>query len=94
VYGTQALAQAEKRLKPYSSRVKLYHSCFTRLDQVLEDARVGDGVDGVFADLGLLRSHSELANRGFSYKLKGRLDMRYDPKVCFSPAVWCHRPFA
>ncbi len=75
--------QAEKRLKPFASRVKLYQSCFSRLDLILEEV-VGCGcVDGVFADLGLLRSHSEVASRGFSYKLKGRLDMRYDTKVAF-----------
>ncbi len=95
----QALAIAERRLRPFKPRVTLVQREFSTLPDVMDDAGVCicGGIqcsfrmhhtgcacsgfpraDGILLDLGMLRAHAETPSRGFSYRLDGRLDMRYD----------------
>jgi 16S rRNA (cytosine1402-N4)-methyltransferase len=73
-----ALEISRQRLESFGDRVTLVNANFGRLGEVAE--RMGfDQVDGVLLDLGL--SSMQLADpaRGFSFRLEGPLDMRFDP---------------
>jgi 16S rRNA (cytosine1402-N4)-methyltransferase len=58
--------------------VVLVHANFDQLASVLSNFGVSS-VDGVFADLGFCSDQLEQANRGFSFREDGPLDMRLDP---------------
>jgi len=73
----QALARAAERLAPFADRVRFEHANFHELEAVLE--RLGgfaDGVSGVLADLGVSSLQLDTAERGFSFRFDGPLDMR------------------
>lgn len=72
-----ALAEATAALEPYGDRVKLVHSDYRRLDEVL-DAEGIAGVDGLLADLGVSSMQLDSPGRGFSFRRDEPLDMRMD----------------
>jgi len=72
---TTALRAARERLAPYSDRVRLVHSNFCDLAQVLKDLNI-DGVDGILLDLGVSSPQLDDGTRGFSYMADATLDMR------------------
>jgi len=72
-----ALAEAAAALQPYGDRVKLVHSDYRRLDEVL-DAEGIAGVDGLLADLGVSSMQLDSPGRGFSFRRDEPLDMRMD----------------
>ncbi len=46
-----------------------------------------DKVDGILADLGVSSHHFDVADRGFSFRFDGELDMRMNTKSPFTAAV-------
>jgi len=69
---TDALIEAAERLDPYGDRVRLVRGRFSEID---EEA-VGGAADGVLFDLGVSSMQLDRADRGFSFRQDGPLDMR------------------
>ncbi len=72
----QALAIASDRLAPFGDRVTLVRSSYTHLADVLDSLRVAE-IDGVLFDLGVSSLQLDTADRGFSFRHDGPLDMRF-----------------
>jgi 16S rRNA (cytosine1402-N4)-methyltransferase len=76
-----AIAAAGARLARFGDRVRLAHVRFDHLAEVAHDiARSGggEGVSGVLFDLGVSSPQLDEADRGFSFRGDGPLDMRMD----------------
>ena len=73
-----ALELAKDRLAEFGDRVHLQHGSYTDL-AVFADELGWYTVDGLLFDLGVSSMILEDAKRGFSFRLDGPLDMRFDP---------------
>lgn len=73
-----ALEHAAKILAPYGTRASLHHACFADLAIILDDLGI-PAVDGILFDLGVSSWQLGSAERGFSFRQDGPLDMRMDP---------------
>jgi len=82
---TQALEIAGERLKEFKERVILVKADFSRIDEVARGLGLAP-VDGVLADLGVSSLELDTAERGFSFRLAGPLDMRMDLDEAFTAA--------
>lgn len=74
---TEALHVARTRLARFGGRVRFVHADYRTLPDVL----AGEGrerVDGVLVDLGVSSLQLDAAERGFSFRNDGPLDMRMD----------------
>lgn len=67
------------------SRFSITHSPFSSMAAVLLE-RAPEGVDGVLLDLGVSSPQLDQAERGFSFRHDGPLDMRMDPTTGKSAA--------
>ena len=68
---------AEGWKTPYGDRLKLVHSNFAEVKSCLQKMGV-DKVDAVVLDLGVSSMQIDEADRGFSFRFDGPLDMRMD----------------
>jgi 16S rRNA (cytosine1402-N4)-methyltransferase len=71
----QALERSAERLSVFGDRVRLAHANFFELEAALSGSGVGP-VAGVLADLGVSSLQLDTAERGFSFRFDGPLDMR------------------
>lgn len=76
----EAIAEARKNLASYGDRVKIFRENFINLPDVLMAMQM-EAVDGIFLDLGFSSLQIEKAERGFSLKEDGPLDMRMDQRI-------------
>lgn len=73
----EILKEASRRLADISNRFTLFHSNYTDIDLILKEAKIPK-IDGALFDLGASSFQMDSAERGFSIKLDGSLDMRMD----------------
>jgi len=86
----EALALAAKRLDGVGGSYRLLHGTFDRVGELLKELELSsDGAfDGLLLDLGVSSMQLDRAERGFSFRNDGPLDMRMDPGEKESAASW------
>ena len=72
---SEAVAVARDRLSQFGDRVHVAEASFSRLAAAAGEAGV-ESAGGVLFDLGVSSMHLDQAERGFSYRSTGALDMR------------------
>lgn len=70
-----AVAAASERLSQFGDRAVIVHNNFANIKQVLSGLGIKE-IDGAILDLGVSSPQLDTAERGFSYNMDARLDMR------------------
>jgi len=81
----EVLKQTEKKLAKYKKRLRLIKANFTALPDILKAEKI-TSLSGVIMDIGVSSFQLERAERGFSIKQPGPLDMRMDNKQALTAA--------
>jgi len=80
-----ALDQAQVRLAAFSERLDVRCASFAELESVAREAGYSQ-VNGILLDLGVSSLQLDDAERGFSFRASGPLDMRMGPDARYSAA--------
>jgi len=83
----QAVAEGQAIADP---RFSIFHAHFSQLGEVLDASGIAL-VNGALFDLGVSSPQIDEAERGFSFRMDGPLDMRMDPTRGESAAQWLAR---
>ena len=81
----EALDYAARRLARFGERVRLVHGDYSELPSLLEESET---VVGVLLDVGVSSLQIDTAERGFSFRADGPLDMRMDRSSGPTAADW------
>ena len=76
----EAIKQARVRLQPFSHKTHIFQENFINTRTILKKLELKE-VNGILIDLGVSSRQLEDPNRGFSFRLRGPLDMRMNRKL-------------
>ncbi len=71
---------AKKRLASWGGEVEWIRGSYSELDHFLDERNIRS-IDGYLIDIGVSSMQIDQAERGFSFRFEGPLDMRMDPRA-------------